>query len=272
MRRRRETPLLGRQLVVTRARGDGARLAQALRALGAAVAVCPAIEIVPPRDLGPLRRAIRDLASFDWIVFTSRHAVERFFRAIPRPRRGGRKLNLAGRKVAAVGPATRDALRARGVAVRFVPDRSDAESLGRALARRGRLEGRSVLLPRSAIAPPDLASGLRRAGAIVADVPAYTTRTPRPGRAAERMRRLVRKGRIDAFLLASGSAARGVLALLGRRGGAARGLKALAIGRSTAAEARRLGFTVLGVAREPSDEGLLAATVERLRGGGARSS
>ncbi len=68
-------PLRGRRLVVTRRPEQSGELSRALTDLGAEVVELPTIAIAPPADCGPLDDALRRLASFDWLVFTSANAV-----------------------------------------------------------------------------------------------------------------------------------------------------------------------------------------------------
>ena len=72
-------PLLGRRIVVTRARAQASGLAASLAALGAAVIQCPTIRIEPLADLAPLDRAIAGLAGYQWLVFTSVNGVKIFW-------------------------------------------------------------------------------------------------------------------------------------------------------------------------------------------------
>ena len=99
-------PLFGRRVVVTRARAQAGELSRDLERLGAEVHEFPTIEITPPEDFGPLDAAIRDLDSFDWLVFTSVNGVEAF---VGRLRHHGLDLRAVPRdaRVAAIGPATR---------------------------------------------------------------------------------------------------------------------------------------------------------------------
>ena len=93
----------------------------------------------PPEDFGPLDAAIRDLDSFDWLVFTSVNGVEAF---LERLRHHGLDLRAVPRetKVAAIGPATAERLEEVGLRVDVVPEEFRAEALieaiGRWLARR----------------------------------------------------------------------------------------------------------------------------------------
>lgn len=73
-------------------------------------------------------------AALDWIVFTSGNAVEQFFTQLA-ALRIDRRL-LAGVKYAVVGQGTADRLSEYGVFADFIPERSNAKELGRALARK----------------------------------------------------------------------------------------------------------------------------------------
>jgi uroporphyrinogen III methyltransferase/synthase len=147
--------LSGRRVVVT----APGRLADRLRDLGAAVVECPVIAI---------EGTALDVSAegYDWLVFTSANGVEHF---CPHPRRVTRP--GSGQKVAAVGPATADALRARGIEVDLVPDEAVAEALVDAFPYG---PGR-VLVPQAEGARPTLADGLRAKGWDVDVVVAYRT-------------------------------------------------------------------------------------------------
>ena len=71
-------PLFGRRVVVTRARAQAGELSAELEKLGAEILEFPTIEVRPPEDFRPLDAAIRDLDSFDLIVFTSVNGVDAF--------------------------------------------------------------------------------------------------------------------------------------------------------------------------------------------------
>ena len=92
------------------------------------------------------RQALDRLPTYDWLVFTSVNGV-RFFRE----RLDTRNLDaraLAGIKVAAIGPATAEAVRALGVRPDCVPESYVAESVAEGLLKLGAAQGR-VLLPRA---------------------------------------------------------------------------------------------------------------------------
>jgi uroporphyrinogen III methyltransferase/synthase len=165
-------PLAGVRVVVTRPRAQAAELVSALADAGAAVIELPVIAIADPPDGGRALRAEAARAdTFDWVVFTSSNAVERFVSLL----RDGRALGSA--RLAAVGAATARALAAHRLAADLVPDDETARGLVAAMPEApsgGSRPGR-VLFPRATEAREDLAPGLRRKGWDVTEVDAYRT-------------------------------------------------------------------------------------------------
>ena len=154
-------PLHGKRVVVTRARAQASGLAARLEALGAEVVQAPAIRIEPLPFDPP------DLAAYDTVCVTSANGVERLL---------GDVRALYGVRVAAIGPATVAALRARGIVADVVPGEAVSESLLRAL---GDVEGRRILVATAEGARDVLPDGLREGGARVDVLHLYRT-APEP--------------------------------------------------------------------------------------------
>ena len=112
-----------------------------------------------------LRTAAAALTSFDWVVFTSQNAVDRVMAAVRDARA------LAGVAVAAVGPATADALRLAGVE----PDLMPAEHSARGLVEEFAAGSGRVLFPCADLAPDTVATGLSEKGWTVERIEAYRT-------------------------------------------------------------------------------------------------
>jgi uroporphyrinogen III methyltransferase/synthase len=164
-----DLPLLGHRVVVTRTRGQASGLSSLLRQRGAHPVEVPTIEIVEPEDGGEaLRRAAETVSGYDWIVFTSANGAERFLGLLRDARA------LGGTKIAAIGPATTEVIRAFNVVADLVPDRYVAEALLDVFPSAGTPPGR-VLLPRAAVARDVLPDGLRSLGWDVEVVDAYRT-------------------------------------------------------------------------------------------------
>jgi uroporphyrinogen III methyltransferase / synthase len=196
-------PLDGRTIVVTRAAAQAQRFTQLLEAAGARVLEAPAIVIAPPPSWEPLDAALEVLDTFTWVIFTSVNGVAMVDRRLPA--RGLTWAALGGRRVAAIGPATADALAEHGVRPDLVPSEYRAEGLLERL--RGAITPADrVLLPRAAQTRDVLVTGLRRLGAQVTEVPAYATRRAEAGTA--RLREALAAGTIDAVTFTSSSTAR----------------------------------------------------------------
>jgi uroporphyrinogen III methyltransferase / synthase len=175
-----ERALEGRTIVVTRAAAQAQRFTQLLESAGARVVEAPAIVIGPPPSWEPLDSALAALETFTWVIFTSVNGV-----AMVDRRLAARDLGwsaMAGRHVAAIGPATADALAEHGVRPDLVPGEYRAEGLIERLRSLVR-PGDRVLLPRAAQTRDVLVVELKRMGAQVTEVAAYSTRRAEAGTA-----------------------------------------------------------------------------------------
>jgi uroporphyrinogen-III synthase len=192
-------------------------LAERLRAEGFDVAHCPLVH-VEPLEGPPI-----DASGYDWVVLTSRNAVELLF---------GR-LDGTLPRVAAIGPGTADSLRAGGVEPELVPRVSTQEGL---LAELPRPAGR-VLFAGAEGARDVLVKSL------AADfVPLYRTLELRPETFPA----------ADVVVLASPSAARALAAIRPD-------LPCVALGPVTAEEAGRRSLEVIAEAASPDLEGVVQA-------------
>lgn len=254
-------PLEGRTIVVTRPEPQAAALVEPLEKAGARVLLFPTIEIVPPSDPEPLRRAAREAASYDWLVFTSVNGVKAFRGALEeqgldaRDVRGGAG-GARSPRVCAIGPATGGALEEMGLAPRVIPDEFVAEAVVEALDEEADLEGKRILLPRAAVARETLPEGLRARGARVDVVEAY--RTVQGREEAGDLRRHLEAGEVDLITFTASSTVRNFERAVGTDVGRAR---VAAIGPITAGTARELGYDVAVVADEYTIPGLVDACV-----------
>lgn len=189
------------RVLVTRQPDQAGELREGLQALGLTVIEVPLIETAPPADPAPLDAALRALATYDWIAFTSANAVAAV--ALRLAATGARW--PATVRVACVGPATAAAIAERlpGAAIALQPE-EDHRALGLLHAwDAAALAGARVLLPASDRARDVLARGLRERGAVVDTPVAYRTLPARDlgPRLAEAL-----AGGVDLVTLASPSA------------------------------------------------------------------
>ena len=243
-------PLAGKRILVTRPRAQAAELCDRLAAQGATPIVFPTIEIAPLDDYTALDRAIRHLAQYQWIVFTSVNGVKFFWERLDAVGAG----LMPTLRVAAIGPATASALQAHDVTITLIPDEYVAEAIIESI---GPVQGQRILLPRADIAREALAVELQQRGAIVDEIAAYRTLPAQPD--PDGLRELQRG--VDVITFTSSSTVRNFIALAGRDSIPPQAIVAC-IGPITANTARELGLRVDVTAAEYTMDGLVAALVQ----------
>lgn len=240
-------PLLGRSVVVTRARAQASELSARLRGLGADVIEAPAISTRRRGD-EEIVETIARIDEYDLIVFTSVVGVESFFAVLKDAGKDARA--LAGLSVAAIGGATSEALQAQGIAADCVPDRQTAEGLLEALSD---IQGQRVLLAQAAQGRKVLAEGLTLAGAHVKRLSLYDTvsedLTPE---------QLAKVKDAEFVTFASGSSVRSFVKALGGQEAIVT-KKLLSIGPSTSAALREFDLSPTREAEQHNVEGLVRA-------------
>src|SRR6202050_1358728 len=203
-------PLAGRHILITRARHQAGRLAEALEAQGAEVLRLPTIEIVPPETYAHLDAVLEVISGFDWLIVTSANGAAaladrmQFLGLSPQ--------RLQHLRVAAIGPATAVAVGRIGLKVSAMPEEYVAEAVVAML--REKVVGRRVLLARAAVARDVIPEPLRPGGGAIHVVEAY--RTVIPSDSIEQLRALFGEGKPlpDAVTFTSSSTVNNFFALL----------------------------------------------------------
>ncbi len=204
-----DKPLLGKGIVVTRAREQASGLAHSLAELGAHVIQFPTIEIYDLEDYSEVDAHLKDLQSYQWLVFTSVNGVKHFWKRLAVHGLDSRA--LYGKKIAAIGPATADILREKGIEPDFIPEKYVAEGVVEGMLKLG-MQGQKILLPRAMEAREVLPDALREAGATVHVLPIYETK-PAGARKDEVLEELA-AGRIHCITFGSSSTVDNFLALV----------------------------------------------------------
>jgi len=205
-------PLYGKGVVVTRAREQASESAALLEEMGASVIQFPTIEIKPLNDYSHVLETIRNLSEYRMIIFTSVNGVEHFCAQLAKSGLDCRA--FAGLIVAAIGPATADALRGVGLEPDFIPQKYVAESVAEGLTAfyGASLASMRVLLPRAKEARDVLQDTLRAVGAQVDILPVYET-VPVKTRKEEVLEKLA-AGEIQCITFGSSSTVTNFLSLI----------------------------------------------------------
>ena len=235
--------LVGRSVVITRAKAQSATLAAALAARGACVIEVAVLAIAAPVDGGAaLRAAVASHRDYDWIVLTSPNGVDAFVDALD----GG----PCETPVAVVGSGTAARLSHHGIAASLIPQRFVAEGLVESFPAMAATGGR-VLVAQAEAARDVVEVGLRAKGWQVTTVTAYRS-VAAPVAAAD----LDAAGRADAIVFTSASTVEHYVA--------AAGIDAVpnvvaCIGPVTEAAARSRGIDVTVVASPHTIDGVVEA-------------
>jgi uroporphyrinogen III methyltransferase/synthase len=254
-----QLPLFGQRIVVTRPADEADRAAADLESLGAEVLIAPTVTILPPLDHTVIDRSIAALDTFDWLVFTSANGVRSF---LDRLTALGRDLRALGRvQLAAIGPATAEALGCYHLRADLVPDSFRSEALAEALAPR--VAGRKVLLARADRGRTVLLDELRRI-AEVEQIAVYRNADAEslPEAVLERLT----AGSVDWITLTSSAITERLHALLPdeARCRIGRKIRLASLSPVTSATAARLGWPVAVEAEVYTWPGLVRALAERV--------
>lgn len=258
-----QKPLFGKSVLVTRAREQASALTARLEELGAQCYEAPAIQIVPPESFAALDQAIQELASYQWLVFTSTNGVDYFFDRLHHAKKDSRM--LAGIKVAAIGTQTAEQLRKFGIYADIVPLEFRAEGIVDSLSPL--IEpGMKVLIPRALIARDVLPVKLSEIGAVTNVVPAYRTIAADTDGAV--LAEKLSAGEVDLITFTSSSTVTNLLELLGSQGAELIGKSKVAcIGPITAATCVEHGIKPDIIADEYTIRGLVKAISESIQEG-----
>ncbi len=235
-------PLFGVRVLVTRARDQAGELSESLVRMGAEPVEAPLIRIEAPDDWSSVDAALADLSGYDHVVFTSGNAVVAFYSRLIECGLDARA--LGGVRVAAVGHATADALRRRGIEADYKPQVFRAEKLVETLDEHCDLRDARILFPAADIAGPAVVEGLTAAGASVKRVTVYRTAMEKV--LPDGVATMLEDRKIHVAVFASSSAVKAFAQAVGpdRLARFTRGVRIACIGPATAATAEEAGLTV----------------------------
>ncbi len=253
-------PLFGKRVLVTRARSQAAGLSDRIRDQGGDPVECPTIEICPPDTWHGVDEAIAQLATYQWVVFTSVNGVKAFMQRLGFHGRDARA--LAGLRVCCIGPRTAEEVQAFGISADLMAATYQAEGLIDVMQQAG-VAGQRVLIARASEAREILPDTLERLGAHVCVAKVYKAVVPQIER--ERVRQMFCDHVIDVVTFASSSTVRNFLQLFNGRDDMKKNLNGTiiaSIGPITARTIRDVGLDVHVMATQNTIPSLVQSLVD----------
>lgn len=250
-------PLLGKRILVTRTREQASELSKLLKHYGASVIEFPMIKITPPVNFNKLDKAITQLDTYDWIVFTSTNGVKYFF---DRLREKGKDIRqLKGLKIATIGSTTKKMLEDLRLTVDLCPEKEFTQEGLIEEFKKWKIKAKKILIPRSEQGRKALIEGLKEIGAKVDEVSAYRTIKED----TDYLKSLLAKDEIDIITFTSSSTLTNFCSIFNKEeiDNLLNKVKIASIGPITTKTAEALGIRVDITANEYTINGLVEAIV-----------
>jgi uroporphyrinogen III methyltransferase/synthase len=248
-------PLFGQCVLITRDIEGNAELSEKISRQGGSVLEFAAIELQRLTNTPVFQEALERIGNYDWVAFTSSNGVETFFQAIGQIGRDARIFKNA--RIAAIGEITSQRLKDHGIIADFMPTVFTGGDMARQLVEQENLNGKKVLLLRSAIASKELAHELVKSGAMVDDVPLYTTVTAKGDTSP--ILEALRQGCVQWLAFTSSSTVRGFLEQIDIETIKNSRARIISIGPVTTEQLQKLGLRPDAEAKPHTTDGLVDA-------------
>lgn len=230
-------PLYKRKIAVTSPLTYDSDFIKELKTLGAEVLILPTIEIKEIENNYDFIQALKNIYTYDCILFTSKVSVNIFFDNLIKHKIDLRKLyNI---KIGAVGKATAELLQQKGVFADFIPEMNYGINLGYE-ALKYLKKGNKVLFPCSKIRDNNIIEVLKANNIIVDDVSVYDTVFNK--NTALNIAEKTKNNDIDYFVFTSASCVKGFYEMCGDIDYS--NVNALCIGDKTAFEAEKFNMNI----------------------------
>jgi uroporphyrinogen-III synthase len=254
--------LAGKTILVTRSPEQAEPFVLAIEREGGTAVVFPTIAIWPPASWEACDKAIGALYMYDGLIFTSVNSVDYFFERFRTLKNS--PAEFESKRIFAVGEKTRERLTANGVRVDLVPEKFSAAELARQLDQED-LRGRTYLFPCGSLTKTFLSENLKSLGASVDQVIVYTT-VPAKKTDIEDLHRMFTAEQIDVMTFFSPSSFNNFVSLMSKERVREyiRASLVAAIGPTTTAAIKDLGFAVDIVPAQPTSDSLLEAIIHYL--------
>jgi len=208
--------LKGRTVAITRPRDQAEETGNLIKQYGGKPYFVPAIAIKAASDLSAVESFIAELAKekIDYVIFMSVNGIRYLLSSAENlGLKAQLEQSLEKTVTMAVGPKTAQELRNHNIPVGLVPAKYSSEGIIECL-RQNVVSGKSIYIPRTRGATPDLAKSLRSMGGKVQEVYVYESMLPNNKDLKERFLQDLIDGKIDAIIYGSSLSAKNLFKML----------------------------------------------------------
>jgi uroporphyrinogen-III synthase len=187
--------LQNKTVMIPRGKSHAKSFSELVARYGGIPVEIPLIAFRPVAANEHLREVLKNLHTYDWIIFTSNVTVETFFSFM-------KSISEKLPKIAVIGEKTRQEIESRGAEVSFTPEHYVAEGFVEEFSLFIK-EGARILIPKGNLAREYIAASLMKQGATVDEVVIYETYLPDESR--EKLVQMLRNGSLDILTFTSPS-------------------------------------------------------------------
>ncbi|MFH1092632.1 MAG: uroporphyrinogen-III C-methyltransferase [Candidatus Omnitrophota bacterium] len=252
-------PLFGKKILITRPKIMAGLFISKLKLLGAQTYVYPMIEVVKEVKIKD-RGLINGIKQSDWVIFTSRSAVEICFSIMENKNLDARV--FANAKVAVLGRETQAELRRRGIIADIIPKKFFMESLADEFKKID-IRGKRIFIPHSRQGRKLLVKELCAQGAIIDEMFIYSVRRPNEAN-ARTLRKLIKDEQFDFITFTSSSCVHQFMKFLKKEKILLNKQKFACLGPITEQTLKSYGFKAETAANIYTIEGLIKAMLTSL--------
>jgi uroporphyrinogen-III synthase len=248
-------PFLNKKIVITRPKEGVEAFAKQIENYGGTALTFPLLEIKHRIIDEEINSIIKNISSFDWLIFTSINGIHAFFNLLPNESMS----LLHNKKFAVTGKKTAIILAEYGYAASIIPEKYTAEYLAEDIIAEVDKDS-SLLLISGNLSKPMLKEKLMQVYSNFQEIVVYDTmkRTD----VSKQLFTFLQEHEIDFLTFTSGSAASTYLHILKENNVNLSKYKVACIGPITAQEFLRENINPTVVASEYTSEGLLGAMIK----------
>jgi uroporphyrinogen-III synthase len=244
--------LKGKTIAITRPHEQAEESGKSIRQMGGKSYFIPTIEIKGSRDLSTTKKLIEALLleKVDYVILMSVNGV-RYVLSAAESLGLQEKLKQGLKKttIIAVGPKTAHELENHQIPANLIPEKYTSEGIMQSLQQRS-VTGKTIYIPRTSEAPPELAEKLREMGNNVEEIYVYTSQIPKNQRKSKKFIQDLSNGKIDAIIFSSSLGVKNFFTMMSQHGAVERvqdltnQLTVVAIGPTTAKVLAQMGLRV----------------------------